>query len=141
MAGVYVILAIIGAMVVWAVFMLLFVVVLKDVKYLSIVFMAIVAVMVLFMAINFIASFFGELRRVQVEPTVRFDTRSDIEDFFVSLTHPFSRTQFVRRLEIHHRKNGTKPSGLWSRGAAPNVGDRASIRLSQLDEIWSGLER
>lgn len=86
-------------------------------------------------------SFRGEWREVNFAPIVKFDDRKEIESLFRALHSSYIRSRLVQRIEDYHRKNGTKPSGQWSTGAAPNLFDRASNRLSQLDEIWTGLER
>jgi hypothetical protein len=86
-------------------------------------------------------SFTVEWRRIRSLPPGRFDTRPAIDGLFDSVKSDYLRNRLVVRLEEFHRKNGSRPTGSWPRGAAPNRGDRASIRLSQLDEIWTGLER
>jgi len=86
-------------------------------------------------------SFFRQRKQVVSTPDAKFNDRSEIETLFRQLESDHLRLRLVRRIEDYHRKNGTKPQGRWSTGAAPNLLDRASIRLSQLDEIWTGLER
>jgi hypothetical protein len=82
-----------------------------------------------------------ELKSVRQLPVAKLEMRRSIEDAFVSLRSSYSRSQLVHRIEQHHRKNGSRPEGQWSRGIAPNLNDKASIRLSQLEENWVGLER
>jgi hypothetical protein len=86
-------------------------------------------------------SFFRQRKQLVSTPDAKFNDRSEIESLFRHLGSSYLRSRLVRRIEDYHRKNGTKPQGQWSKGAAPNLFDRASIRLSQLDEIWAGLER
>lgn len=88
-----------------------------------------------------VLSFFRQRKQLASVPDTKFNDRSEIETLFRQLASKYLRSRLVRRIEDYHRKIGTKPNGQWSTGAAPNLFDRASIRLSQLDEIWTGRER
>lgn len=107
----------------------------------KIAFVAICSAVVLVMVGRELMSFFHEWRRIRMLPTVKFEGRSSIDEQFRGMTFGVLRGRLVDRIESYHRKLGTRPRGFWPRGAAPNLGDRASIRLAQLDETWAGLDR
>jgi hypothetical protein len=95
----------------------------------------------LFVLVASTYSFYSEWKLVHSPLTSRFETRAAIHAAFTKLRNAYLRGLFVRSLEDYHRKAGTRPTGLWPLGAAPNLGDKASTRLAQLDEIWAGMER
>jgi hypothetical protein len=97
--------------------------------------------MALAMLLYALYSFSSEFRRVNRVPIAKFETRGGIDEVFTSVSYASLRGRLVHRIEAHHRRKGSRPSGTWPQDAAPNLGDKASIRLSQLDEIWTGLER
>jgi hypothetical protein len=83
----------------------------------------------------------AESARLKEVPPVKYETRASIQEVFMSFRFAYLRNRLVQRLEDHHRKMGSKPQGEWPNGAVPNLGDKASIRLSQLEEVWIGLDR
>jgi hypothetical protein len=83
----------------------------------------------------------SELYRAISVPDSKFGSRPQIEDLLHSFAYAYMRLYVVQKIEGYHRKNGSRPTGIWRHGGAPNFADKASIRLSQLDEMWMGLER
>jgi len=82
-----------------------------------------------------------EIKMVKSVIVEKMESRESIGVIFSGLRFSYSRKLFVEKVEAYHRKNGTRPHGGWKEAAAPNFGDKASIRLSQLDETWAGLDR
>jgi hypothetical protein len=88
-----------------------------------------------------LVNFSKQRRELKATSDVDLCDRASIERLFLSLQFERLRLKLVTRIDELHRRNGTRPTGRWSTVAAPNLLDAASIRLSQLDESWTGLER
>jgi hypothetical protein len=90
---------------------------------------------------NALRTFFSEWVYVDRLPVTKLETRRSIAEIFIGLRSSYLRGRLVNKVEEYHRRYGSRPKDIWPQGAAPNLGDRASIRLSQLDAVWAGLER
>ncbi len=84
---------------------------------------------------------YQDWKRLKHTPASKLASREAIEKLFNEIHSSYLRLKLVKYVEDFHRAQGSAPGGHWSSGAVPNLEDRASVRLAQLEEIWSGLDR
>jgi hypothetical protein len=96
---------------------------------------------ILFLVFRRVRSLYQDWKRLKHTPASKLASRETIEKSFSEIHSPYFRLRLVKYIEDFHRAQGSAPGGQWSSGAVPNLDDRASVRLAQLEEIWSGLDR
>jgi hypothetical protein len=93
--------------------------------------------------ISFVLRQFADMRDiVQMTKTFR-PNRDSIARNFERLRTGWGRLSYVNRLEeltIEHVDAFKRADNLWPKGVRPQYGDKASMKLAQLDARWLGLD-